>query len=404
VSGNGTEERPATPPKDPVFRFLGGCVMVVAILAAILVSGALLIGWRLARDESPGRPPETFLVGDESRYWCIDLKPDDKGLLALFAHVDEIEDAKRRNLLKGTFLESFPLPHRRPRLDELAPFTLEFSLAMSDPAEGLQTPKAWAARGTFSHGVFRLRAAMKIIRFFMRRDPAKVEIRNVDGIAVTQVHDVNAEFAFANVGNRLLVASDDARMSAVLRHDPASLPAWLPELVALHEDIAIDGEDAWAFMSATRLGDLSKPFFTSGAAASFDVDDRDELVFRISVKGAERATEGRGFDGTREDCLTLVSAFLPGIPVDAIAIDGEGARRGDRPDMEFSGRITDVSKRLAALVSEAKGFRIRRRGQEPIAPETPSATPTPPTRPRRSGPRSGTPGEPPREGTPTPPR
>ena len=402
MNSYGSDERPAAQSRDPLLRVLGGCVIAVAIVAAIVVGGALVIGWRLARDETPGRAPETFLVGDESRYWCVALKPDDKGLAALFARVDEINDATRRSLLKGTFLEGLPLPHRRARLDELAPFTLEFSLAMSDATDGLQVPKGWAARGTFSHGVLRLRAAMRLIRFFARRDPAKTEVSDIDGVAVTHVHDANAEFAFANVGNRVLVASDEERMRAALR--PAAASSRLPELRALHEEIAMEGEDAWAFISTMRLGDLAHPFITNGAAASFDINDRDELVFRIIVMDAQPIAEGRGFAGTREDCLTVVSTFLPGVPSDAIALDGDGARKGDHQYMELSGRIADVSKRLAALVGEAKGFRIRRREQEPVAPETPSAIPTPPTPPPRSGPRNGTPAEPRHEGTPTPPR
>ena len=104
-------------PKDPVLRFLAGCAVVVAILAAIVGGVALLIGWNLSRDEAPGRAREAFLVGDETRYWCVDLKPDDVGLAALFTRFNDINEATRRDLVRGTFLEAIPFPHRRARLD-----------------------------------------------------------------------------------------------------------------------------------------------------------------------------------------------------------------------------------------------------------------------------------------------
>ena len=403
MTGSGSEARSTVPPKDPVFRLLGGCVVVVAIIGAILLGVSLLIGWRLARDEAPGRAPEAFFLGNESRYWRIELKPNDAGLLALFARIDEINEATRRDLVRGTFLEVFPWPRRRARLDELAPFTGEFALAMSDPADGLQAPEGWAARGTFSHGLFRLRAAAKLIRFFATRDSGKAELLDVDGIAVTHIHGASAEFAFANVGNRVLVTSDATRMRRALQ-SAAEPPPKIRELLALHESVAIDGEDAWAFIASMRLGDFAKPFVTRGAAASFDVNDRDELAFRMIVTDAERVSEGRAFSGDRDDSLTIVSAFLPGFPREAIALDGDGARRNEDGAWEISGRITGLSTRLAALLSGAKAFRLRHREGSTPWSEPPSAIPPPPIPPPPSDPRSGTPAEPPHAETPRPPR
>ena len=234
MSDYGTEERPIARQKDPVLRFLAGCAVIAAVLAAIVVSGVLLIGWQLARDESPGRAPERFLVGDETRYWCLDLKPNDAGLETLFDRFDEINDATRRNLVKGTFLEMIPLPHRRARLDELAPFTLEVSLFMSDPTEGLQVPRGWAARGTFSRGIFRMRAALKVMRWVLSRDATKGDTIDVDGVAVTEVRDKNAAFALATEGNRVLATNDASRMRAILRASAEPPVAPLSELLALH--------------------------------------------------------------------------------------------------------------------------------------------------------------------------
>ena len=404
MSDYGTEERPVARQKDPVLRFLAGCAVIAAVLAAIVVFGVLLLGWQLARDESPGRAPERFLVGDETRYWCLDLKPNDAGLKTLFDRFDEINDATRRNLVKGTFLEMIPLPHRRARLDKLAPFTLEVSLFMSDPTEGLQVPRGWAARGTLSRGVFRMRAALKVMRWVLSRDATKGDTIDVDGVAVTEVRDKNAAFALATEGNRVLATNDASRMRAILRASAEPPVAPLSELLALHGDVKLDGEDAWAFFSNMRVGGLSKPLAVSGAAASFDVNERDELAFRVVVTDGGAVEEGSTFRGTREECSAVVSAFLPGAPVDAIEIDGDGARRGDDETLEFSGRISGLSKRLAELVARTTELRLRELAHPQSGPETPSASPTPPSLPPPSDPQNGTPEGRTHEGTPTPPR
>ena len=362
-------------------------------LAAIVLAVALLIDWRMARDEAPGRPPETFLVGDEGRYWCLDLKPNDSGLKALFARFDEINDATRRKVLRGTFLESLPLPHRGAKLDDLAPFTFELSTSSSGPASGLPLPTAWAARGTFSHGLFRLRAALKVMRFVASRDANNGETHDVDGIEVTEIHDNGAGFSVATVGNRVVVASDVARMRAVLGTAQATPAPALPEVLALHDAIKLPGEDAWAFYSNRRSGGLGSLPSNGGAVASFDVNERDELAFRIVVAGSG-AVEGESeFAGAPADCSAVASRFLPGLPVSAITLDGAGARAGDRGAKEFSGRITGVSTRLAELLGRVT--ELRRSGM-------PFAIPTPPSLPGSGDHRSETPAGPTHEGTPTP--
>lgn len=374
-------------------RFVVGCALVVALLAAIVVSVALLIGWRLARDETPDRTFETFLVGDETRYWCFDLKPDDAGLQAFFKRLDEINDTTRRNILRGTVLETIPFPQRRARLNELAPITLEFSLPAGGEVLGWPLPDGWAARGTFSHGLFRMRAALKAMRFVAGRDPTKSESFDVDGISVTEIHDKNARFAVATVGNRVVLTSDVARMRTLLSSPDPPSGSRLAERFALHKAIAIDGEDAWAFVSATRLGDLSNPIAIDGAVASFDLNARDELAFRVIVQSGGTVEDQSAFGGTVPECSTVVSQFLPGIPADALEIDGNGARPGGSGALEFSGRITGLSKRMAELLGRVTELRKR---------ERPFAIPNPPSPPRPDDPRSETPGVPTHEGTPTP--
>jgi hypothetical protein len=393
VSGDGFDERKSIWPEDPGWRVVAGCAAVVAGLGALLVVVALLIGWRLARDEAPGRPVEAFLLGDEARYWSVSLKPEDAGLQAFFARLAEINDATRRNVLRGTFLESIPLPNRKAKLDELAPFAFELSMATADIASDGKAPSGWAARGTFSHHVFRMRAALKLIRFLASRKATKAETVDVDGIPVTVVHDNNAGFAVAAVGNRVLVASDAARMRSVLQPVADHSNPMLPELLARHEAIKLAGEDAWAFYANGPRGGLAPPVNEQAALASFDINERDELAFRVVVSPGVAVEGGGGFAGTSADCSAVVARFLPGIPLSAIAIDGDGAREGASGSKEFSGRIAGLSTRLAELLQSVTV--IRRSG-------TPFAIPTPPSLPTSADPRSDTPAGPTHEGTPTP--
>ncbi len=402
MSGYGTDGQPVGKERDPVVRFLLGCAVVALIFVAIVVCVAIGVGWNLTRDETPGHALEVFLVGDETRYWRFDLKPNDAGLAAFFARLDAINDETRRNALSGTFLEGIPFPHRRAQLEALAPFTLELSLFTSSPAKELKDPPGWAARATFSHGMFKMRAALKMMRFFASRDREKGNTSDVDGIAVTEVRGDAIGFAVATVGNRMLVANDAARMRSVLRTVPATPIPALSELLALHDAIKLDGEDAWAFFSGSRAGDFSMPRIGNRAAASFDVNERDELAFRIIVEPLGAIEEKDPFGGTPEDCSSVVSMFLPGVPVGAIAIDGDGARPSGHFGMEFSGRIDGLSNRLAELLGRASESRDRT--PEPSATETPFATPTPPSPPQPVGHRTGTPSGPTHAGSPKPPR
>jgi hypothetical protein len=395
VSGNGIENGTPSAQRDPLVRFLWGCAAVVAVIVAIVICGVVLIGWRLGRDEAPGRPTEAFLVGDESQYWRADLKADDAGLIAFFARLDEINDATRREIFRGTFLEGIPIPHRRARLDELAPFSIELGVSAGDRVSRSSKSTSWAARGTFSRGVFRLRAAVKLIRFLASRDATNADVVAVDGVEVTEIRGKNAAFALATVGNRLLVANDASRMREVLKASAGSEAQGLRAMLALHDGVALPGEDAWALIAATRVGDVSRSFAIEGAAASFDVNARDELAFRVVVADAPRPNEDNGFRGDREDCWAVVAALLPGVPRDAVEIDGEGARAGEHGGKVFTGRIAGLSSRLAALVARVKGLR---------PPGTPFAIPSPSPPGEPADRRTDTPEAPMRGGNPKPPR
>lgn len=401
MSGYGTEARSGEKPRDPLLRFLGGCAIVVAVVLALAVCVVVGVGWQLTRDETPGRAPEAFLVGDETRYWRIDLAADDAGLTALFARFSEINDERRRALLRGTFLEHLPLPSREAKLTELAPLTLEIALVMSDPVQGPQTLLAWSGRGTVSHGLLRMRAAIKLIRWLARSSRDEGDPVEVDGIAVTRL---GRGLVLATVGNRVLVASDTSRLRAVLQSAKSPNHPPDPRLIALHDDVKLDGEDAWAFAANVRAGGSSTPVVVGGVAASFDINDRDELAFRIAVLDEGGDAERGGFSGTREHCLAVASLFLPRVPLDAIDIDEDRASAPSRGARTFTGRIAGLSKRLAALIALTTDPTFRESVRPPPATETPSATPTPPSPPPPAGPRTGTAAGPKREGSPRPPR
>jgi hypothetical protein len=404
VSGHSADQKERAERKDPLVRFVVGCAIVAAILGALAVAMVALVGWQLTRDVSPERPPETFLVGDETRYFRLDLKPGDPGMVALFEHLEAINDATRHDLLRGTFLESLPLPRRRARLDQLAPLTLEVAIAMTDPSSGLQKAKTWAARGTFSHGVLGMRATIAMMRWAFTHKSSKGRATVVDGVDVTEVRDAETQFAVATLGNRLIVASDEDRMRSVLAAATPSQRGGRAEVSALEDAVKLEGENARGFVSRLRTGDLANPVLIDAAAASFDVNDHDELVFRIAVRDNPAGEERKLFRGTREECIALASVFLPGIPEEAITLDGDGAQRIASGPLTFTGRIPGLSTRIAAWVAQATAHPGRGRLHWSTGWEMPFAIPPPPSPPPPSGPRTGTPAAPPREETPKPPR
>ena len=365
-------------PRDPLTRFLLGCALVAAVSGALALFAAFVVGWRWTRDDAAGRPSEAFLVGDETRYWRFDVRSTDDGLRSLLARLEQTGESTRRGILKGTLLEALPLPRRRARLEDVAPLTIEVAFA-GDPDGAPPRARAWSARATLSRGILKLRAALKLMRWAAGRDPEKLSTQEVDGVDVTEIHDGNLRFAVAAIGNRILAGSDVSRLRSILGRRGDGQPEGGPDWAALHEGIALSGEDGWAFVARGHAGDPAEPITIDGAVASFDVNERDELGFRVAVLDAREGQPRRAFRGTTEDCAALASALLPGIPVSAIVIDGNGAEASVHGARSFTGRVAGLSTVLASALTRATG------------PKTPSATPTKPSLPPTSDRRIDTP-------------
>lgn len=354
--------------RDPVFRLLGGCALVVAGLAAIVIVVGLIVGWNLTRDESPERPEEAFLLGDETRYWCFDLKPDDAGLVAVNDKLGASAEAARDEALANSPLRFLPLGHRRNQLGEVLPLKIELALA----------PDGWSGRVTFTKGVLRMRAMVKVFRWLLGRSSKEAVLRSEGGVAVTTLHDKRgSQFAMATVGNRLLLANGSSRLERALALDrPGGVPP--DTLVAdLHAAVRLPGEDAWAFDARSEV-------------ASLDVDPNDALVFRIVVPARDAMSS--------EEAMAIARGFLPYVAEEAIRIDEDYPRPGEDGRWLVAGRIPDLSRGLAAAFLR---FSASRAEGAPW-PQSPSAIPPPPSPPTSSDPRSGTPAAPPRGGTPSP--
>jgi len=360
---------------DPALRILGGCAIVLGALAALVVAAALVGGWMLTRDEAPGRPSESFLLGDETSYWCLDLKPEDPGLMSMFDKLDASAQAARDEALKNSPLRFLPLRRRGDRISEQLPLKLEIALA----------PDAWSARLTLTKGTLRARAAMRIMRWLIGRDRDVAKTRDIQGVSITTLRDpkLRGEIAVAMVGNRVLAAGSADRLVRVL--DPARVPegARDPRVDAWHAVVQLDGEDGWAFTAGPSV-------------ASFDVDESDALRFRIRAAAASDERAG----SSAAAALSVVRSFLPYLDEDAFELDNEAPARQPDGTWVITGRIPDLSSRLVSAFLRFSASRMEGRPSR----RWPSASPRPPSPPPSSDPRSGTRAAPQREGTPSPAR
>jgi hypothetical protein len=372
VTGAGPSVPPGT---DPVLRFLGGCAIVLAALAAIVVAGVLIIGWTLTRDETPGRPEEAFLLGDEVSYWCFDLRPDDAGLATVIENINTSAESARDEALKNSPLRFLAFHKRGDELLKQFPLKLEFAVA----------PEAWSGRVTISQGTLRVRAMMKFFRWIVGRDVAANARPMVGGVAVTTLHDpkFHGEVAVAMVGNRILAAGKTERLARALETSGGPGIVLDPRIGPMHDAVRLDAEDGWAFTAGPSV-------------ASFDVADSDELRFKILAPAAA----GEGASSPVQMALAVTQSFLPYFGEEAFRFDdGSPAARADGTWL-VSGRITDLSRRLGAAMFRFSASRM----EEASGRETPSAIPPPPSPQPSSDPRSDTPGAPKREGTPSPAR
>lgn len=387
MSGYGPEAPPGKKDVDPALKFLGGCALVVGAVAAVVILAGAVVTWRLVRDETPGRAEETFFTGDETRAWCVDLKPDDAGVQAFLTRWEEANAKVRHRVLENTPLRALPFPRKRARLDEIAPLKIEIALWMAPRPGAPDEVAGWAARGTFSHGIVRMRLAVRMMRWLLSRNGGKSRSVEIEGVQVGEFHDPQASFALTSVGNRALVASDDGRMRAILGTAGRAAPAGDPVLLALRALARLPGEDGWATAREFGSSGARRGLTVPRAAASFDVQETDALAFRVAMSGE--------VPGGRDACAGVAASFLPGVPEEAITIDSGPARADATGAVVFTGHIDRLSERIAGWLARLKETR---------EPEPPSAIPTPPSPATTEDPRSGTRAEPPHEESPTPAR
>jgi hypothetical protein len=374
MSGYTEYGQPAPKSTDPVVKFLIGCGLIAVGVIGLAVLVVVSIGWQLSRDETPGRAAEGFLLGDETSYWSFEFKPDDRGVTHTLQQVHEQAETTREQVLKNSplsFLGSF---RQRNQMTELLPLKVEFA----------KTPETWSGRVGFSRGTWKVRMASKMVRWFAGRgDEGIARSHDVDGVAVTTIQDPKSEgvFAFAMVGNRLVVAGREERLVRALDTSRGASGVRDPRVDALHDTVRLEGEDGWAFSAGPSV-------------ASFDVSENDDLRFRINGPAPVDARETPPADLA----MARVRAFLPYFPDGAFVLDeGAPALQADGSWL-ISGRIPEFSKKLAAMFLRFSASRT----DGPTEPREPSAIPSPPSPPTSSDPRSDTPGAPKRGESPSP--
>jgi hypothetical protein len=386
VSGYGPDGAPVKKESDPALKFLGGCALVVGALVAIVILVGGLAAWRLVRDETPGRPEETFSLPDDTAYGSFELRPDDPGLQALLQHLKEGAERLRRESGPQSPFAGLRMPRRNSDLAQIFPMRVE----LADGAAG------WAVRVTMSKQVLRLRAALKVMRWFMTRDGRQADSAEVDGVAMTTLRPHGeAIAAFAMVGDRLLVAEKSDRLHANLSsHREAEGARGRPpdETDAYHDAVRRSGELGWGFrLGIEAIADgrhrsvgRETASYVLDADGVLDIAALFDLCDTCSLEILDAAA-----------ARTIVAAVAPGVDPAAIVLaEGSPRRTGDR-QWRIEATIPDVATKLEEAFAKAMA---------PPSREPPSATPPPPSPGRTSGPRNGTRAAPPRGGTPTPPR
>ena len=373
MSGYNEYGQPAPKTTDPVVKVLIGCGLIAVGLIVLAVLVVVSIGWQLGRDETAGRAAEGFLLGDETSYWSFELTPDDRGINHTLQQIHEEAETTRTEVLKNSplnFLGSF---RQRNKLTEMLPLKVEFA----------KTPETWSSRVGFSRGTWKVRMAAKMVRWMVGRgDNGAARFRDVDGVPVTTIQDPKSEgeFAFAMVGNRLVIAGREDRLVRALDTSSGASGVRDPRVDLLHDTVRLEGEDGWAFAPGPSV-------------ASFDVSESDELRFRIMRPAPVDARETSPADLA----MAQVRAFLPYFRDDAFVLDpGAPALQADGSWL-ISGRIPEFSKKITGLFLRFSESRTER-----SEPREPSAIPSPPSPPQSSDPRSDTPGAPKRGENPSP--
>ena len=352
MSGPGFDGAPpAAKERDPLLKFLLGCSIVVGGLALLVIGGCGFFAWRLMRDETPGRPVEAMLAGDENRYWCFELRPDDAGIVAMMDRLDRINAESRRRVLENTPLKGFPLPTRRADVNQILPLKLEFAVVGEAPSNlfDLADLDGWSGRATVSRGGLRLRAFVKAMRWMVTRDAGKAEVVDVDGVQVTVLRQATAHAAFASVGNRILFADDVERLRTLLTTPAEQTAPRLAGISEFHEGIRLEGEDGWAFAADTAVAGPERPLPLLGAVASFDLTPDDAIRFRLGVP----AGDGAGLSKlTREEATAIAASFFPPKAGRAIELEeGSPVLEGGKA-WRIEGRISGLTSRLSSLGSE----------------------------------------------------
>lgn len=369
MTGHAPDGTPRRKERDPFLRFLAGCAIVVGALAAVVILVAGIAAWRLTRDPAPeGRPVETLRSADDTLYVCVDLKPDDKGVQELVDRFSEWNDANRRKALDRTFLKSLPLPSRRLQLSKFAPLRIELAAWPEDGSDASGQRVGWAARGTFSKGVYRMRFFYRVLRWTFERDRATTT-QSVDGVPVTEVRGPRGGVALAVLDNRILIGGDGAQLRRILRAATAAGPPPDDGLDAAHAAVALRHEDAWSVVRGFTLGTPSRSIAVRRAVVSYDLDEDDGLAFRISAdETAAQDGTPPAFAASPAAAMLLTGLLVPEVPLNEMEFEFLPGSPSPGSPFVFSGRVAHVSEHIGEWLHAAEGGGDAHDGGEEEAP------------------------------------